>query len=339
MGNLLRVDELQIELITARRRRPRGRRRLVLHRRRRNRHHHRRIRVRQVDHRDGHPRPAARRPGGAVGCGEVQGHRHPRQAARRWQKVRGQPHRADPAGSDDRAEPGAHRRVAAARRDPPQRRHRPSPTQTARAVELLEQVKIPTPDRAAREVSAPAVRRHAAARPDRRRAGRRARTDRRRRADQRPGRHRAGQHPRPAAGTSGTHRGRHAADHPRPRRRAADVGPHLRDEGRSLRRERQRRRAAAQPAERLHQDDCSTPCRGWTATPRWESRHDRTAARGRRPRRRIPGPATACSARSTPSASPSRRARRWRSSANPAAASRHSPSRSSGCSPRPRGAS
>ena len=89
MGNLLTSRRTADRTHHRRRRHPRRRRRFVLHRRRRNRHDHRRIRVRQVDHRHGHSRPAARRPGGAVGFGAVRGHATSWASPRRWPKVRG----------------------------------------------------------------------------------------------------------------------------------------------------------------------------------------------------------------------------------------------------------
>ncbi len=65
----------------------------------------------------------------------------------------------------------------------------------ARALELLEQVRIPDPARDAQRVPAPVLRRHAAAHRDRRRARLPAQAADRRRADDRARRHRAGGHP------------------------------------------------------------------------------------------------------------------------------------------------
>ena len=200
-ATLLRVDDFQIELVTDERRHPRRRRRLLLHRPRRDRHHHRRVRLRKVDHRDGHAGAAARRPRRPVGTvrfngADMLGDR------RRCNKVRGR-HIAlipqDPmtalspvhtVGSQLREAVRAQRCAASKATDRAVRR-------TARAGAH------PRSGEAAGEVPAPALRRHAAARADRGRAGRRPGTDRRRRADQRTRRHRAGRHPRPAAGTAG----------------------------------------------------------------------------------------------------------------------------------------
>ena len=102
----------------------------------------------------------------------------------------------------------------------------------ARAVELLREVGIAERGRGRRRLSARAVRRHAPARADRRRAGGRARPADPRRADHGARRHDRGADPRSAGGAAGAARAHHAVHQPQPRRGA----PHRRRGRRALRR-------------------------------------------------------------------------------------------------------
>ena len=88
----------------------------------------------------------------------------------------------------------------------------------------------PRPGEPAQELSAPAVRRPAPARDDRDGARQRAGPADRRRADHRARRHRAGADPQAAQGDAGPARHGDAVHHPRPRHRAQDRRPRLRDE-------------------------------------------------------------------------------------------------------------
>ena len=103
--SVLDVRDLTVDLMTPARRHPRRRRRQLPHRPRRDRDDHRRVRLGQVDDRDGAAPPAARRPRGH--------HRdRPRSTARTSCRTRkhvsdaarsiGRPH---PAGPDDGAQP------------------------------------------------------------------------------------------------------------------------------------------------------------------------------------------------------------------------------------------
>ena len=114
------------------------------------------------------------------------------------------------------------------------------------------QVGIPNPRDAAEELSAPAVRRPAPARDDRDGARQRAGPADRRRADDRARRHRAGANPQASQGIAGPPRHGDAVHHPRPRHRAQDRRPGLRDEGRQDRRGEQRRRHLQVAAASLH---------------------------------------------------------------------------------------
>ena len=91
---------------------------------------------------------------------------------------------------------------------------------------------------AARQLSAPALRRPAPARHDRHGARQRARPADRRRAHHRARRHRAGANPQAPEGPAGPARHGHAVHHPRPRHRAQARRAGLRDEGGQDRRAR-----------------------------------------------------------------------------------------------------
>ena len=126
----------------------------------------------------------------------------------RCAQVRGAGIALDLPGADDGAESGDARRRpdrrSADRARPWHRRRR----RAARAIELLEAVRIPDPARRVARLPAPAVRRHAAARADRHRARVPAAARHRRRADDRARRHDPGADPRPAARPEGAVRPR-----------------------------------------------------------------------------------------------------------------------------------
>ncbi len=91
-----------------------------------------------------------------------------------------------------------------------------------RPLELLDQVGIPDAARRVARLSAPALRRHAAAGDDRHGAGRRPDAADRRRADHRARCHHPGADHGAARRLQGRRRHGDAADHPRPRRRRRD---------------------------------------------------------------------------------------------------------------------
>ena len=121
-----------------------------------------------------------------------------------------------------------------------------------RILELLTQVGIPNPETRLKCLSAPDVRRPAAARDDRDGACQRAGPVDRRRADDRARRHCSGANPQASQGVAGATRHGHAVHHPRPRHRPQDRRPGLRDEGRQDRRGKCRRRDIQVAAASLH---------------------------------------------------------------------------------------
>ena len=107
----------------------------------------------------------------------------------------------DLPGADDLAQPGPHRSASrSSRRSWPTPRCRRRPPR-ARAIEMLELVRIPSAGAAHRRLSAQPVGRHAPARHDRHGAVLRAGAADRRRADHGARRHHPGADPRPAAAT------------------------------------------------------------------------------------------------------------------------------------------
>ncbi len=109
---------------------------------------------------------------------------------------------------------------------------------SARAVELLERVRVPDPQARAAPLPAPVLRRPAAADRDRDRDRLRADRAHRRRADHGARRHRAGRDPAAAPGADRRPRARGAARHPRPRRHVGGRGHRRRDADRRGRRAR-----------------------------------------------------------------------------------------------------
>ena len=120
--------------------------------------------------------------------------------------------------------------------------HRPRGKRSGAAIELLETGRHSRRrSRRVRELSAPAVRRHAPARHDRDGAGVRPGAAHRRRADDGARRHDPGADPRAAAPDCSSELGIGGhAHHPRPRRRRRDRRPRGRDVCRADRRERRR---------------------------------------------------------------------------------------------------
>ena len=121
-----------------------------------------------------------------------------------------------------------------------------------RTLELLERGRHPRAGKAARRLSAPALRRPAPARDDRHGARQRAGTADRRRADDGARRHRAGADPRAARRAEGQEGHVDAVHHPRPRHRAQDRRPRLRHDQGQDRRDRADRGDLRQPAARLY---------------------------------------------------------------------------------------
>ena len=99
-----------------------------------------------------------------------------------------------------------------------------------RTLELLRAGRHPRGGDAARRLSAPALRRPAPARDDRHGARQRARPADRRRADHGARRHHPGADPEAAEDAAGALRHGAAVHHPRPRHRAQDGRPGLRDD-------------------------------------------------------------------------------------------------------------
>ena len=236
------------------------------------------------------------------------------------------------------------------RGDPRRTRARPRARRARRASRRCSAVRISEPEQPARPVSARALRRHAPARDDRHGARLRAEAADRRRADHRARRHRAGADPRPAARPAARARHRRHPDHPRHGRRRRDGrprhrharrphgrgGPVRRDLRRARRRDYTRELLAAVP--RLGIDGAAAPRLAAAARRAAQAGAGRRGHATSRVRfdiaRRHPAPAgrAAC----TPSRASLRRsapARRWRWSANPAAASRRPARRSSTSSP------
>ena len=122
----------------------------------------------------------------------------------------------------------------------------------ARAIELLDAVRVPGSAAPRRRIPAPAVRRPPPARADRRGARLPAQAAHRRRADDRARRHDPGPDPRSAARSEGALPPRAAAHHPRPRRRRAAGGSRRRDVRRPHRRRGAGADAVPRPEAPLH---------------------------------------------------------------------------------------
>ena len=153
-----------------------------------------------------------------------------------------------------------------------------------RAVELLDRVGIPQPDRPVRRLPAPVLRRHAAAGDDRDGAVVQPGPADRRRADHRAGRHRAGADPRPDRGPAEGVRLRGHHHHPRPRRGRRAGRRHPRDvrrAGGGVRHGARRLRAAPAPvhvgAARLDAADRPGALRPAPADPRQPAEPDQRA--------------------------------------------------------------
>ena len=183
-----------------------------------------------------------------------------------------------------------------------------------RIIELLTQVGIPDPASRLKSYPHQIVRRPAPARDDRDGARQRARPADRRRADDRAGRHRPGANPQIAQGVAGPARDGHAVHHARPRHRAQDRRPGLRDEGRQDRRGKRGRAAVRGAAASLHARVCWRPSR--RCRPRRSIRPAKWSCAPTISRSGFPSGAASCarpsasSRRSTVSASRCARARR-----------------------------
>ena len=149
----------------------------------------------------------------------------------------------------------------------------------ARAIELLDAVRVPGSAAPRRRIPAPAVRRPPPARADCRRARLPAEAAHRRRADDRARRHDPGPDPRSAARSEGALPPRAAAHHARSRRRRAAGGSRRRD----VRRPHRRRGAGADAVPRPEAPLHARPA-GVAAGP---ARH---AAAGHRGHRAAPRP-------------------------------------------------
>ena len=184
-----------------------------------------------------------------------------------------QPHLHHFPGADDLAQSAAYGRDAGERglENPSRHVERRGPQPHAGA---SGQGRHPRRGEPAFGLPAPALGRPAAARDDRHGARERARSAHRRRADDRARRDHPGANPRSAEGFAARTRHGDALDHARPRHRAQDGEPHLRDEGRRGGRARAGRGSVHRAQASLHQAASRCAAKGRAAAVRPESAGD-----------------------------------------------------------------
>ncbi|CAA9328639.1 MAG: Oligopeptide transport ATP-binding protein OppD, partial [uncultured Friedmanniella sp.] len=260
---------------------PRRRRRLVRREARRGRRHRRGVRQRQVGHLDGGDGAAAqpgrpgRRPGPLPRGGPADHAGLPAVGPPRAGAGHGLP------GPDELAQPGRPGRhpgdrgaAAAPGHQPvggPRRGRGPAAT-----------LRHPRPSASTPGVPAPAVGRHAPARPDRHRAGLQAGAADLRRAHHRPGRHHPGAGAGAAQGAGSRPRHGDGDDHPRPRGRGRAVRPRQRHVRRPRGRVRAPPGAVRAPAAPLHRGPAQLHPAAGRAARGAAAAHPRNAARRHR---------------------------------------------------------